>query len=753
MTQSPLDDRILQLFHEEAAELIQSINAGLLQLEAGDDLSGTVQAILRSAHSLKGAAAAAGLRTVERMSHAWESFVKAVENGQVELTKEGLDLLFGSLDAIDLEVQAGCLGVRPSVATPLPSGSALRAAFGSDLATAFDHTSTPPQGPLPSATRVSPVPTPASGDETPRPPEPEQETRTGPAAASPLPATPAASLRVATEKIDRLMASVEQLVRVKGQAAALRGMGNLTRRLFDLQHLVERGSSGTGVSAGVGRDLRAHVGQLLEDAVTLEMQARSHAHQLDQLADTLQDDIRSVRMVPVTTILTPFARMVRDAARRGGRLATLEISGANAELDRDLLEPLQQALGHLIRNAVVHGIEAPEERLQQSKQREGRIHLRFARRAGWLHVEVQDDGRGLDGSQIAAAALAIGVSEADLAAMDESAVRALVFRPGLTTSPRVSELAGRGVGLDAVRQAMEACGGIVSVDSTPGAGSTFHLRMPLSIATLRVLEVAVGGETFVIPVPSVERILRVSLEDLVDVDAGSAIELGGGAIPVLSLAEVVASPQLGGETNRYHAVVLSSGVERVAVLCDRVLGEQELVIKPLGTPLQNVGLTSGVAVSATGGIIPVLSVSELIRRGTGTRSAAKRPTHVAAETRPKRVLIVDDSITTRTLEKSILEAVGYEVVVATDGVHALDTLRHTAVDLVLSDVQMPRMDGIELVHRLKQNSDHRNTPIVLVSSLNSDDDRQRGLDAGADAYIGKQEFRQEVLMETIERLT
>ena len=726
---------ILSLFQAEAGEHLQLLGHELLQLER--DPSGRVDAlkkILRAAHSLKGTAAAAGLTGVERLTHNFESCMQVLAQllaeNEGELDPATVDLLYRLLDAIEGEIVRACGGELASSAVLAPQAAELRARFGEQLAL---YELSDAQG-----EDSEPVALAARNDE-------------------------GALLRVATGKVDRLMANVEELVQVKASGAhVVADLGRLAGQLQTLtrelargaarqqrgrQSSTVRGSAGEGIDLG---DAQRRAEQGAELCAQLELALRRHSYRLNVLATRLQDDIRAVRMVPARAVFAPFSRTVRDLGRRLDKQVMLRVEGETTEIDRDLLETLREPVLHLLRNAVAHGIETPEQRRAAGKPLEGTVRLQIASHAAGLEIGVQDDGRGIDLERVRALAAARGVDVAQLADAD---LERFIFHAGFSTAASVDAVSGRGVGLDVVRDVVERAGGSVRLEHVRGVGTRFVLRMPPSLTTMRVLVVRAGGSALAVPVSAIGRIVRVDRDAVRQVNSGSAIEIEGRAVPLARLATLL---ELGGSAtalDRVPAVVVGSAAERCTLVVDAIDGEQELVVTGLGDYLRHNPNIAGASVLSGGEIVPVLNVAALVRRVAQKQESARVFEPRADQSAPrKRVLIVDDSITTRTLEKSILEAVGYAVEVATDGVDALQKLRAQRFDLMLSDVQMPRMDGVELVTRVRADSELRRLKVVLVSSLNAGDDRKRGLTAGADAYIGKNEFRQDLLLQTLERL-
>jgi two-component system chemotaxis sensor kinase CheA len=460
----------------------------------------------------------------------------------------------------------------------------------------------------------------------------------------------------------------------------------------------------------------------------------------DVLLEELQDAVVRMRTLPLASIVGAFPRAVRDIAVSAGREARLELTGVETQLDRVILDGISETIVHLLRNAVSHGIEPPEERVAAGKPREGTIELSAQGRGDRVAVTVADDGRGVSPALL------------EQAERDGSLVDVLA-RAGFSTAEEVDELSGRGVGLDAVKRHVESLGGALDVYSRPGEGTAVTLLLPLTLSLLHLLLFERGGQTFGLPLASV---LEAVTADGVSLLGGrGSIELRGESVGLTDLAAVIgaAAPPL---PERPPAVVVASSTQRVALAVDAVTGEQETVVKPLGAMLSAVPGYLGAAILPDGAAALVLDPSYVARTGATRRGAvAPAPAAAAATsaaTEPPRILVVDDQFTVRELQRSILEAAGYPVETAKDGVEALDRLRRGGVDLVLSDLEMPAMDGLELLAAVRGDADLGSLPFVIVTSRGSEEDRQRGADAGADAYVVKGEFDQQALLDTVRRL-
>jgi two-component system chemotaxis sensor kinase CheA len=456
----------------------------------------------------------------------------------------------------------------------------------------------------------------------------------------------------------------------------------------------------------------------------------------ERLLDELKDAAIGMRTLPLSSLIGGLPRAVRDIAQAEGKDVELVVIGADTELDRVILESLHEPLAHLLRNAVAHGIESPAERQRAQKPAQGRVELRAEQRGGLVEITVSDDGRGV-------------AKELLEQAHGEEGLADVLARAGYSTAGDVTELAGRGVGLDAVKVHVESFGGALHVRSEPGRGTEVSLLLPLALALLDVLLVERGASVYGLPLATVEEGLSVG--DTLSLEGRPALELRGQSIPLYDLAHVVGmvAPPL---RERPPAIVVAAGGRRVAVACDSLLGEEEVVVKSLGPLLAGVAGYLGAAILGDGRVALLLDAGSLTR---GPASAA--PVQAPAPPRPervaRRVLVVEDSFTVRELQRSILQAAGYDVETARNGVEALERLRTVdTIELVLTDVEMPEMDGFALTEAIRQDAERGSLPIVILTTRADEEDRRRGIEAGADAYMVKRSFDQQALLETVERL-
>jgi two-component system chemotaxis sensor kinase CheA len=749
-------EELIGSFRAELNEHIQTMTDGLLALEQGNVTGEKRQAMLentfRAAHSLKGAARAMGVTTIEQLAHTLESILDSIQQEAIELTADLFTACYQALDAIQA-VQAAY-----EAGETTPPAQALQALAALDP---FRPTSkeTAQEG---EPDELSPAASPT--EEAP----PATSTGISPAIDE--------TIRVGVSKLDTLMAQLTELLVTK-----IRAEQHLTH-ILQLQEFagrwqrewlttrsvyakVARQSAGQN---GPGKDierlleyLETSQERLREANVLVNNMAREYANDsmhMSLVIDELEDEIKRVRMQPLSTITGPFGRMVRDMAREAGKEARLRIVGGNTELDKQVLERIKDPLIHLLRNAVGHGIELPEKRETAGKPRRGTVTLTAEQLGQDVVICVSDDGAGLDLDAIRKAIAKQDKIEVE--PLTEAELIDAIFRPGISTSQIITDISGRGVGLDVVRRNVEALQGRVYVEWIPGGGASFTLTLPLRLTSSRGLLVRSSDELFAIPLNNVERIIHVSPEEITPIEGHDTVRYNGQPIPLVWLSDVLNLPRNDTQHDKASTpvIILSAIEQRMAFAIDGLAGEQEVVIKGLGKQLVRVGGIAGATIMGSGDVVLILNVADLIRLGLrGERGSVLRAleqTVSPVETRAKhRILIVDDSITTRTLEKNILEAIGYNVQVATDGQEALNTIAESGVpDLIVSDIVMPRVNGFELTKRVKEDPETAQVPVILVTSLGSAEDKTRGIEAGADAYIVKSAFDQGNLLETIEQL-
>jgi two-component system chemotaxis sensor kinase CheA len=502
----------------------------------------------------------------------------------------------------------------------------------------------------------------------------------------------------------------------------------------------------------VGESAAAHlrVGRLLWERLGLEPAGIPEFSELSRTLNDLQERTMRTRMVPVATMTDQLHRAVRDLARTLGKEVAWEVRGGDTELDRGVLRQLSDSLLHLVRNAVDHGVEIPEERVAAGKPPQAHIVLHAQQLASEVVIAVADDGHGIDVDRVRSQAERQGIETAGLS--DEEALQ-LVFRSGLSTAHFVSDVSGRGVGLDVVEASVGAARGRIEVRSLAGKGTEFRLIVPISLAILPCLVVAAGDQHFALPMHSVILAQAEHGGDTAHAEERSAVWIGGTPVVVSSL---VGALGMSPTAPTGPVVILESGSRRYGFQVDALVGQRDVVVKDLGQLLPRLGVVRGAGVDPDGAVLVVLDASGLIERAwqSGPAPADSPRTSAVREPAPPAggILVVDDALTVRELQRSILERAGYRVRLASDGTEALAALIGEPADLVLTDVEMPKLDGFGLTEAIRSHPALANTAVLILSSRASDEDRLRGMEAGADGYIVKSAFEERGLLTAVERL-
>lgn len=477
---------------------------------------------------------------------------------------------------------------------------------------------------------------------------------------------------------------------------------------------------------------------------------------LDYLIQELHGQAMSLRMLPLKTITDGFQRLVRDLAKGQGKEIRLEVAGENIEVDRVLLESLKPMFIHLLNNAVDHGIESPGERVAQGKTPKGTIRIAARHEGSSVRIDIRDDGRGMDPEKIKQVALRRGVIDKEEAALlgDDEALY-LTLRPGFSTSEIVTDLSGRGVGMDVVSRNIEKVKGTLVLRSAVGQFTEINLQLPLTLSVIEALMISCGGESFSIPLTYVQETIKIRGEDIATVGNKEVVSVRGATVPLVSLASILGLPEKKSltELGKIAAVILKLREHSLACTVDAILGSSEIVVKGLGNQLKNVRHVFGATILGDGSPSLILDAPDLFASAQGGETAIRKTFEESLAARIKgSILVVDDSITTRTMERSILIAHGYQVEIAVSGEDALEKVASELFDLVISDVEMPGINGFELTRRLRGIAEYREVPVIIVSSLSRDEDKRKAIEAGAQAYIVKGSFEQGALLDTVEAL-
>lgn len=723
-------------FKTEAEEYIAKLTQGLLSLEKDPQQPAVIAEMFRAAHTIKGAAAMVGRDDIKQIAHNLEDKLKQVKDGALTFTSALADESLAALDAITAILQR--VGQESPAPAAMPASSPVIQAAENYV---VQDTPAPklPAPPKPAAPATSSAGEPAVRSEE--------------------------FIRLPISRVNALFNLVGELVvhKVKSsyKLANLRQLAHQTKTLHKRLEQLAGAVPPAGGDAATLLHQHALDVETLRDHVTglAELLSNETLH-LDPVVDELQYKVRELRMLPCATIFEGFERLVRDVVHQLHKNVTLVVQGEDTELDKKVLEAMKPCLVHLLRNAVDHGVELPADREAAGKPASGIITLRASQQGGKAVIEVQDDGRGIDLGRVRQVALKNRVATDDeLGRMDEQELMGLIFAPGFTTSAIITDVSGRGVGMDVVRKEVEQLKGQVRVDSQLGAGTTVRIELPLTLAIMEVLLVEANGQRFGVPMLAIEEIVKVKPADVQTIHQRMAITLRDRTLPMARLADVLALPEApttdapASEPTEHTVVVAVASERRVGLVVDRVVSEEEIFIKSLGSHLGTIKNISGAAILGTGEVIVILDVQDLLAAVRQTRSTVTAP-RPAAPQRPatRRILIAEDSLTTREFERSLLQAQGYEVETAVDGLDALEKLSQSKFDLIVSDVEMPRMNGFEFCRNVRQRPEFQELPVVFVTTLDKDEEKRRGIEVGAQAYIVKGAFNQQSLLEAIERL-
>lgn len=776
--------RLRAAFRSEAQERLTTVSTTLLDLERAPDTEEQkpiLETVFREAHSLKGAARAVNLSEIETLCQVIEDVFGSLKKGEIPVSPEIFDTLHESvgviediLDVLDSEDPAASTSSEQII--PLIDRFNLIKTGGDD----------PQADPSREAEQEIEAEACREKEETPTPavtaPEPrvEEEQRAKSTQSKPLISE---TVRIPTVKLDSLFLKAEEMLSLKLIAAQhlndLRDAGlsfelwnkNLARIDPDIRALrnriqKEKEADGRNENRAVISSLLDFFEWSRDYTQTLDRKFRllvgteeKNLRTLGRMVDDLLDDMKKVTMLPFSTLFEIFPRMVRDISRAQEKEVDLLFKGGDIEIDRRILEEMKDPVTHLLRNSVDHGIEKPEDRIGRQKPRRANVSLSVSQVEGdKVEVVISDDGMGIDVEKVKDKAVQKGLltrQEADQ--LDRSDALSLIFRSGVTTSPIITSISGRGLGMAIVQEKIEKLGGYLQIDTEPGTSTTFTIRLPVTIATFRGIVIKDAGENFIVPSSNVDRVLRIGREFVKSVENMDTISLNGKVLSLVKLADVLELPAPGnGKSGSgvLSVMVLGTGDKRIAFEIDDVLSEQEVLVKNLGNQIRRIRNIAGATVMGSGKIVPILNVHDLlksaVRSATNLRSSGREKK--IESTAEKSILVADDSLTSRMLIKSILESVGYTVTTAVDGLDALTTLKTTKIDLVVSDVEMPRMTGLELTASIRGDKKFGEIPVVLVTGLESNEDRERGIDVGANAYIVKSSFDQSNLLDAVQRL-
>ena len=802
---------MMSIFKVESEEHLKNLNKCLLKLEESPKSKELLEELFRTAHSIKGSARMMGFGKIESVSHKIEDIFGLLRNAKIALTAEEFDLIYEGVDVISqiiekmsedgsdesIDVQSICTrlekmaeaksGVKSTgkgkqKAEPKTDGETEESMDEDSVMDAIldQEEDAPKFKPSVEVTTAEIVEKPDATVKS----QPAEE----------------AFIRVPTKRLDDLMNQVSELIttRIKSQQrlADIRKVldfceewnQNLSRTKAVVDKISARVANDghqslKGVATSI--DLKQMIGafeasfdrvnRIVEYISELYDKHSEENLRTAVITGDIQDSLRVIRLLPISTIFDLYPRMVRDIAKLQNKKVRFEIFGADTRVDKKVLEELKDPLIHLLRNCIDHGVESSVEREQLGKNPDGLITIKASYVGNMVQIDITDDGRGIDTDRIAQIAIKKGyVKQDQLADISKSDLISLIFHSGFSTAKIITDLSGRGVGMDVVKSNIEKIKGTIETDTERGRGTKFTIKIPLTLSTTHVLIVDVSGDTYSLPIDYIERTVRLTEEELWKGGNNAFVMIEGQAVSLYKLEDILGnvrqrlrnkglvkskpvSQKLAHhitniETNKFPAVVFNAVGRRVAFLVDQLIDEQEVVVKSLGRQLRRVRNVAGTTVLGDGRISIILDPNDLVKTVQGSSSKFAFKERRKQQMAKKKVLVVDDSITTRTLEKNILESAGYNVVTATNGQEGYQKLHEGGFDIVVSDVEMPLMTGFEFAAKVRAESKFPEIPFILCTSLESERDKRKGIEAGANAYIVKGSFDQSNLLETIEKL-
>lgn len=734
--------QLIDIFQVELDENTQAITEGLLALEknnlAEEDRTTIINTIFRAAHNIKGTARGigSGITAVADIAHGIESLFAAIKSNALQINANLINQCLNAVDKMRLAMQA----------------------FVTDTALPFDLSELLAQLEQNGAIIEKPVINKPSAQPVAHSPPIKEESNIQPLDVK--------TIHVSLNNLDKVSALMEEMqankIAISSNLYDINKLTDMLKRFSQLwkqTHTSLKGRFGGELGELYTKSYSTSADSLAEMnniASQLHKDMEIQIYELSNLANSLQDEIRTLRLIPANNLLRNFPRYVRDLALDLGKQAAFEMKGDDVKIDKMVLEGLQDSLTHLLRNAIDHGIESADIRAQQGKPEQGHIVLDMKGEGDHITIKISDDGAGIDSKKIAAIALEKNIiTPAELEAMDENSIIDLIFRPGFSTKTQITQISGRGVGLDVVRDNVDSLKGSVHVLTQVGKGTTFELQVPVSLASERGFLISCSGQPFVIPTSAIERVMVISPDDVHNIEASQALLIDGHPVHLLTLADILQLEKHDSLNQQQLSImIIKKGHQKVALVIDEILGEREIVIKLLQPPLHSVPCVAGGTVSGSGQVIIVLDATDIVNAAFHMVQASRielQSNNKASHVKP-HILVVDDSITTRTLEKSVLESNNYQVTTAVDGKEAWDLLQKQSFALIITDAMMPNMDGFTLTANVKNNARLKSLPVILVTSLNSPEEKKRGLDAGADYYIVKSEFESGALLDIVRQL-
>ncbi len=761
---------LIELFREEIRTNVQALNDGLVELERDPTNGQLIEPLMRAAHSIKGAARVVNVDPAVKLAHVAEECLVAAQNGRIELSSDDIDVLLRAADTLGgigesagpgmsqwLAEQGGELeqlkkeleGISQKTSHEAPDEKPVDADSGAAAGMEEPSSGEPPSPPPAAAP-------PAEASLSKSPSQPDQPTREAPQQV----------VRVTAQSLTRLMGLAgESLVEARWLQPFSKSLLELKRRqtllddtLQELQQLLSADGENDD-RAPLVTDARGQLAQCRQMLSERISEFENRARNADDLNSRLYHEVIASRMRPFRDGVQGFPRMIRDLARQLGKKVAFQLHGETVDVDRDILEKLEAPLNHILRNSLDHGLETPTQRAEAGKPETCRLRIEARHNAGMLVITVTDDGRGIDLETIRERIIARNLADERMAReFGDSELLDFLFLPGFSTAEDVTEVSGRGVGLDVVHGMVHSVGGSIRVQTDPGRGTSFHLELPITLSVIRAVLVEIAGEPYAFPHNRIDRLIRLPKEKLHSLENRQHFEMDGSNVGIVLARQVFELESGQPEGDNLFVILFGSHAHQYGLVVDEFCGERDLVVRPLNPRLGKVPNINAAAILDDGSPVLIVDPDDLRRsiekilHGGRLQRADEHAVGTLDETRAQRILVVDDSITVREVQRQLLANQGYEVEVAVDGAEGWNTLRQGVFDLVITDIDMPRLNGIELVCMIKQDPRTQSTPVIIVSYKDREEDRLRGLEAGADYYLTKSSFHDETLLGAVQDL-
>ncbi|MCL2008019.1 MAG: response regulator [Treponema sp.] len=739
----PIDkSKYIGKFVDEGLENISTAETLLFEIKAGSSLQDDVVTIMRALHTLKGSARMLEFKEIEALTHALETAFTALKEERIFLNDKALHLLLSALDEVKLGINQVKSNGKEEIRTAI---------FEKELsALSANEEFNLPKATLKETPKSVPTETPKTGPREPLP-MPKEEPATG-AKREKLEEAKAESIRISLDRINGIIHSMASLQSLEITAR------NIARDTETINEAARFFSKNV-------KDVLPWTSPLLQDFRSIESMllklgsiVKNYSLDVGNHIRSAYDSVISLRMLPLSTALDAYPRYVFNIASELGKQVQIKIEGAENEIDKNLIESLSEMFLHMIRNSIDHGIESPEERLAAGKSETGLLTIRCVRESGNMKVTISDDGRGINTEGIRRKIIETGLVSKEVAAgLGEEELLNYIFQSGFSTSETVSDLSGRGVGMDAVRNNIERMKGSIGIQTDSGKGTTFTISVPLSMASLMGFPISCGGMKFIIPANFVDTVLLIHVKDIVTVVDRPGIKYEGRIIKLFYLHHILKIDVSGSneekrERDSVFVVIVHAYEETIAIAVDEINSMRQVILKNMPSFMEQMDAFSGLVLSEDYEMIPALHIPTIVRMAKRTKAIDMKKRHIDYERLRKSILVVDDSGPTRDILKDVLEAEGYKVDTANDGSEALNAAKNVHYDLICTDLIMPNMDGFMLTENIRKNEQLKNIPIVVISSKTDEEDKDRASGLGVNRYITKNTYSNSSLTATVREL-